>query len=919
MELDWSKELLVVVDESHDVARKLGQPPTSAHVLLCLFTAKNQAALFLAERNITGDRLLEGVRARLDEKTDTWERILRRAQEVATVNESDRIGSLHVLIALCSFVDSAAYRLMKGLNIDIAAVRNDALAWLQRNAMPTGPGHERVPAPNREPGAGSSPPTGTAPQAQRRLPEPGAGRTSIPVAPDPRTTAAARTHVEPASAPATPLRNLTPAAEQDDRPRTARGPRPPDDVRKSTEPAAALPTNPGPKPTVTHELRARLLAQSTIAPPEPSAKRDLLKAPPPIQVRPLPVQPRPPGAGTQERTGPALKQHFTLREQDFPLLTKLGRNLTLLAIDDKIDRVVGREAEIDQLIDILNRRRSNNPVLIGDAGVGKTAVVEGLAHRIVGNGQTPAPSGMDRKILIEVEASRMVSGTGMRGSFAERIQALKKEVAKADGRVIVFLDELHHWIGMGAGGDGPADGAGELKTALARGEFPCVGATTWEEYRKYVETDPAFERRFQVVRVNEPTPEAAIGIVRGVVPQYAAHHQVDFDDDAVDASVRLSHRYLPDRRLPDKAIGIIDMAGSRARRLGARLVDRALVATVVAEQAGLSAEKLLMADRERFLHLEDRLMQRIIGQQHAVERVASVLRRNYAGFVNQRPIGSFLFLGSTGVGKTEFARALASVLFHDENSMTRIDMTEFMEAHSVARLIGAPPGYIGHDAGGQLTEAVRRRPYQLVLLDEVEKAHPDVLNILIQLLEDGRLTDSRGRTVDFTSAVVVLTSNLGAEQALKKQQRAVGFGAASATQTAVDVHSAVTAEARRHFRPELWNRIDEVLAFDALSREEVARIARLQLTRSSERLLRDRGIQFACGPDVVEWLIESGGYEPTLGARPMRRTIERLIEARIADEIVAGRVEAPATLELYIENGLMTIRPLEPVQAVDPA
>lgn len=916
MELDWSKELLVVVDESHDVAHKLGQTPTSAHVLLCLFTAKNQAAIFLAERQITGDRLLEGVRTRLDEKPDTWERILRRAQEVATVNESDRIGSLHVLIALCSFVDSAAYRLMKGLNIDIAAVRNAALAWLQRNTLPTGPGHERVPAPNREGGAGGS--ASSQEQApSRRQVEPFAGRQHASAPQENRPAPSARTSVEPASAPTVALRNLTPTQHEGEKPRTARGLRAPIDVRKASEPPVAPPAAPAPKPTVTNDLRARLLAQSTIAPAEPPPKREVIKAPPPIQVRPLPTQQRPATPAAALRPGTALRQQFALREQEFPLLFKLGRNLTLLAIDEKIDRVVGREAEIDQLIDILNRRRSNNPVLIGDAGVGKTAVVEGLAHRIVGNGETPPPKGMDRKILVEVEASRMVSGTGMRGSFAERIQALKKEVAKAEGRIIVFLDELHHWIGMGAGGDGPADGAGELKTALARGEFPCVGATTWEEYRKYVETDPAFERRFQVVRVNEPTPEAAIGIVRGIIPQYAGHHQVDFDDDAVDAAVRLSHRYLPDRRLPDKAIGIIDMAGSRARRLGATSVGRTLVATVVAEQAGLSADKLLMADRDRFLHLEDRLMQRIIGQQHAVERVSAVLRRNYAGFVNSRPIGSFLFLGSTGVGKTEFARALAAVLFHDENSMTRIDMTEFMEAHSVARLIGAPPGYVGHDAGGQLTEAVRRRPYQLILLDEVEKAHPDVLNILIQLLEDGRLTDSRGRTVDFTNTVVVLTSNLGAEQALKKQQRAVGFGASSASQTPVDVHSTVAAEARRHFRPELWNRIDEVLPFDALSRDEVARIARLQLTRSSDRLLRERGIQFACGLDVVEWLIESGGYEPALGARPMRRTIERLIEARIADEIVAGRVESPATLELHVENGVLTIRPLEPVAPED--
>jgi len=886
MSLPPSRELNVVLDESRDVADRLDQPLTSAHLLLCLFTLKNRASMFLSDQQVTADRLLDQLRSRPDEAPGTWDRILRRAHDVATVARSETISSLHLLVALCSFVDSAAYQLMARLDLDMGTIRNTALSYLTAAAA------EEVDEPADEP------------------------VTSLPAA----VSAPPQTHAVGAPAMPGPVAKTRVDAPHDDEydddaEPLARGIREPDDVRRSRRRRAA-------------DTRRRLADRlhratggSGAANPTPSGRTPRVEPSnlplPPTVVRArgreqddaTPAKDRTaiPSA-RRERPRRVLRHQLVLREHQFPLLAKLGRNLTLLAFDGQIDDVIGRDDEIDQLVDILNKRRANNPVLVGEPGVGKTAVVEGLAHRIVGTGDADPPSGLDGRILVELEASRVVSGTGLRGSFAERMQGLKAEVARAGGRVVLFLDELHHWIGMGASGDGAADGAGELKTALARGEFPCVGATTFDEYRKFIETDPAFERRFQQVRVEEPSVDDATRILEGVRERYEAHHGVRFEPAAIGAAVRLSHRYLPDRRLPDKAISILDLAGSRARRIGANAVATPLVTTLVAEQAGLSPERLLMADRERFLDMEARLMQRIVGHRDAIERVAQVLRRNYAGFVSGRPIGSFLFLGPTGVGKTEFARALTALLFDDDDAMVRLDMSEFMESHSVARLIGSPPGYVGHDAGGQLTEAIRRRPYQLVLLDEVEKAHPDVLNVLIQLLDEGRLTDSRGRTVDFSNTVVVMTSNLGADESFSGGERRVGFGAQARAE--LDRTDAVRAAARRHFRPELWNRIDEALVFEPLDRDAVARIARLQLTRSSERLLEERGIAYHCAPEVIDLLIERGGYDPELGARPMRRTIERLVEAPIADLILRGDVEAPAELELTVDADAIVIRPM---------
>jgi len=583
---------------------------------------------------------------------------------------------------------------------------------------------------------------------------------------------------------------------------------------------------------------------------------------------------------------------WALDPREYPWLSTYARNLTALAAEGRLDAAVGRERETDELLDILGKRRANNPVLVGEPGVGKTAIVEGLAQRMLG----------DDRLLLELDVSGLVAGTQLRGSFSERLIGIKDEVKRADGRVVVFIDELHMLIGAGAAGEGPQDGANELKAALARGEFPCVGATTHDEFGKYIQGDPALERRFVPVLVREPSPADTARILRGAAPQYEAHHQVRFLPEALEAAAHLSARYVRDRYLPDKAFAAIDLAGSRARREGKAEVSRDDVARAVARMAGLPEERLLQPDGERFLNLEHRLAGRIVGHERIISTVARAVRRNYAGFAAQRPLASFLFCGPSGVGKTETARALADELF--DGALVRIDLSEYTEPHTATRLVGAPPGYVGYGEGGQLTEAVRRRPACVVLLDEAEKAHLAVLQLLLQVLDEGQLTDGRGRRIDFSGAVVILTSNLGAG-ALTEPARPLGFAQpadASLEKTQppqADAHprAAKALElARGTFPPELWGRLDEKLVFAPLARGEVARIAELLLADSSRRLWHERRIAFRSGPGLVEHLIASGGYQAALGARPMRQVIQRVVESPLADEILAGRVKSGETL-----------------------
>lgn len=607
---------------------------------------------------------------------------------------------------------------------------------------------------------------------------------------------------------------------------------------------------------------------------------------------------------------------FTLDPDTYPTLCSLGRNLTEEAYLGVLDPLVGRTQELETVIDILQKRRSNNPCILGDPGVGKTALVEGLARVLAGvDGQSPFD---EIRVLVELNTSALIAGTHLRGSFAERMGLLKEEVRRAGGRLIVFIDEIHTLIGAGAG-DGPLDASNDLKAALARGEFPCIGATTLREYKKYIESDLALERRFQPVILAEPGFEDALVILKGIVDRYEDHHQVVVRPEAMELAIRLSARYITDRCLPDKAINLVDLACARARRQRRNDVRDVDVAEVVSKQTNIPMDRLLLTDAERLLSMEPFLVNHIVGQQEPLQRIAAVIRRNYAGFNSHRPMGSFLLVGPTGVGKTETVKVLAEFLFQSRDAIVRFDMSEYSEAHAVSKLVGSPPGYVGHDEGGQLTEALHKRPYQIILFDEIEKAHPDVWNLLLQLLDEGRLTDGRGKRVDFANTVVMMTSNLGSDIFDSGQGKTIGFGTATNLGTDAQESKVLTA-VRRVLPPELWNRIEEKLVFHPLSRAHVKAIAVLLLAESSKRLARDRNIRYRADDDVIEKLIDAGGFDARLGARPMRQTIQRLVEGTIANEILSGKVEVGHSLRLSLEaSGQITVHVESPSDFSRPA
>ena len=575
------------------------------------------------------------------------------------------------------------------------------------------------------------------------------------------------------------------------------------------------------------------------------------------------------------------QQRFVLDARKFPTLTKLGKNLTLSAARGELDPVVGRKDTIEQALDVLAKRQANNPCLVGEAGVGKTSIVRGLAQAIANSGGARP---LDDRVVIELPISELLAGTGVRGALAARLSTLRQEVRASEGRVVLFLDELHQLFM----GDAADEIGGELKLALARGELPCIGATTLEEFQRFADKDPALARRFSLVEVQEPSREDAFLILDALAHKLEAHHRVRYDKQALAVSINWSIRYLPGRALPDKAVSIIDLAGARVRRRGGQLVDIQSVAEVVAGLVDTPVERLLESDADRMLGLEQILAERIVGHAPHIARIARILRRNAAGLASQRPIGTFLLLGPTGVGKTETAKAIAEVLFETDTALTRIDLSEYSEAHSVAKLIGAPPGYIGHDAGGQLTEAVRRRPYQVVLLDEIEKAHPDVLTAFLAVFDEGRMTDGRGRLVDFCNTVILMTSNLGAAESTDAGRRRVGFS--QNEQRSEGAEARVLAAARDALPPELYNRIDEVLAFTPLTRNDVREIARRLIAKIAGTLERERGVKLELGEDAIEALLDCGGFDPTLGARPMKRSIARLLEAPLAEKLLKGEL-----------------------------
>ncbi len=640
-------------------------------------------------------------------------------------------------------------------------------------------------------------------------------------------------------------------------------------------------------------------------------------------------------------------------ESKYRSLEKYGHDLTDLARQGKLDPVIGRENEIKRVIQILSRRTKNNPVIIGDAGVGKTAIAEGLAQKIAAE---DVPDSLKGKKVVALDMGALVAGSKFRGEFEERLKAVLDEVRQAAGEVIMFIDELHTVVGAGAA-EGAMDASNMLKPALARGEIQCIGATTLDEYRKRIEKDKALERRFSPVYLDEPSVEVTIEMLRGLRPRYEAHHKIKIDDSALVAAAKLSQRYVSDRFLPDKAIDLIDEAASKLRldmesapddvktldrklkhlrdeeeaasqrgdyQKAAELkaerirleqeyeqakskwqkekkidstVDEEDIAGLVAQWTGIPVSRMMETETDKLVHMEERIHQRIVDQEEAVTAVSEAIRRGRAGLKDpKRPIGSFIFLGPTGVGKTELARALAEFLFDDEDAMVRLDMSEYMQEHTVARLIGSPPGYVGYEEGGQLTEAVHRRPYRVILFDEVEKAHPNVLSILLQLLDDGRLTDGHGRTVDFRNTVVIMTSNLGSKEF---QRGGIGFlrkEEGDEEKMRTDMQGAL----KEHLLPELRNRIDDVIIFHPLTKEHLKSIVEL-LIREVEKRLSERSVELEVNDEAKTWLVQKG-YDPVFGARPLRRAIQKYVESPISTKILQGEFKEGDTIAASLKE-----------------
>jgi ATP-dependent Clp protease ATP-binding subunit ClpC len=636
----------------------------------------------------------------------------------------------------------------------------------------------------------------------------------------------------------------------------------------------------------------------------------------------------------------------TRAESKYRSLEKYGRDLTELARQGKLDPVIGRETEIKRVMQILTRRTKNNPVIVGDAGVGKTAIAEGLAQKIAAD---DVPDSLKGKRVIALDMGALVAGSKFRGEFEERLKAVMDEIRQAKGEVILFIDEFHTVVGAGAA-EGAIDASNMLKPALARGELRCVGATTMDEYRKFIDKDKALERRLQPVFVDEPSVEATIEMLKGLRPRYEAHHKIKISDEALEAAARLSQRYISDRRLPDKAIDLIDEAASKIRiemessppeiqlleqklkqitneeeaasqredyeraaslkaeriRLEKKyneakhnwlqkeklegVVKEEHIAQLISSWTGIPVAQMLEGEAEKLIHMEERLHERLVNQEEAVKAVCEAIRRSRAGLKDpRRPIGSFLFLGPTGVGKTELARTLAWFLFGDETALVRLDMSEYQEKHTVSRLIGAPPGYVGFEEGGQLTEAVRRRPYRVILLDEIEKAHPEVFNTLLQVMDDGRLTDGHGHTVDFKNCVLIMTSNAGVE--LIRREGGFGFAAAKSKQKSEEdryeaMKEQVMNEVRNTFRPEFINRLDDIIVFHELTEEQLHRIVDL-MVKDLQKRLAERKLELELTEKAKAWLVKEG-YDPAFGARPLRRAIERYVENPLSAKLLSG-------------------------------
>lgn len=903
------------------------EAPSTIHLLAAVWRAGGPARELLDARRLDEARLLQAARM-FDEIDDSatdiaLESARRMAQQTAVPSRAmpalrgsrptaaPEPSGIHVLVALVSSRHCAAYRALAQCGVDIANLRSAATrvalgvvtpprrrrpreSALPATAVPVTAVPVMPVAPTRTPG--DEPKS----RSKRRPPSPGAIKPPrggaarrrrstravqvplIPPVPPPRKPLATKPgigQIEGASAAPPPGEQLDERSLDDDRGAPEASPPPPE----ATSPGSGSDESPASRSeprTGGRTVKGAAAKPSFASRPSVSDVDD--------------------GGERYDDRGlePTSSWSAVLDPERFPTLAAL-RNLTAAAALGELEPAIARDAEVEQALDVLAKRHANSPVLVGRAGVGKTTVAHAIAAVL-------ATEPIERaRLLLAMPAADLLSGTGARGSLAEKLTALRDEVKRAEGRVILFVDELHELL------DGGLDEAvGELKTALASGDLPLLGATSPEEYRRCIESDAGLARRFTVVEVPEPSEGDALAMLRVVAQRLEVHHGVCYPEEALVAAVSWSIRYLPGRALPDKALGVLDLAGARLKRRGedGRLEARH-VAEIMAELVDVPRERLLESDQARMLRMGELLRERVVGHHDPCDRIAAVLRRNAAGLRGRRPLGTFLLLGPTGVGKTETAKAVADVLFGAADAMMRLDMSEYAEPHAVARLVGAPPGYVGHEAGGLLTESVRKRPYQVILLDEIEKAHQDVLQAFLQVFDEGRMTDGRGRTVDFTNTVLVLTSNLGAREiGAAMNERPVGFGRSVRTSTpdAEKMKGVAVAAARATLPPELYNRIDEVLFFRHLDRGDVRAVAG-RLLAGLATSLGARGIRLDVEESALDALLEQGGYDPELGARPMRRAIVRLVEAPLADMILRGELEEGDVAMISGEGGEIVV------------
>jgi ATP-dependent Clp protease ATP-binding subunit ClpC len=877
-------ELVTLRKLAQDLATARKERMTSIHLLAAIAASPGPAGDLLRDRRLDDETLLKASRAFDDEGPDPIGRVLASARQVATRR-----------------------------------------LWYPSDASPRGDGAVIGAGPQSLPGAPRAPraPAGRAAATKVASPEPTALHLLLALLSD-RGAAAHRSLVQAG----VDLSRLRTAAMQvalglvaTRRPSAEAEAKRPARDRMSTNDLPARP-EPAARRAVAPQGRARPSAPppSLPTPPPPSGPGVAVPLIPPAPALPRLVAPSravavpvplPAPVASSPAPASASPARFALDRARFPALAAAGHNLTQAAAEGKLEEIVGRDAEIERALDVLARRHASSPCLVGPSGVGKTSVARGLGRRLA---ELDASAEQPR-VLMELSISELVAAAGTRRALAEKVASIRAELREAGGRVILFVDDAADLFTPGF----CDEAALEIKLALSRGEMQLVATATLEEYRRIIDADGALSKRFTAIEIEEPGEEDAFLLLRSVAAGLGKHHRLAYADDAVAATVSWSMRYLPGRALPEKAISILDLAGARARRKpqGTKEVGLPEVASVIAELADVPEERLLETDRERMLALEQTLAERVVGHGAAIARIARVLRKSAAGLRGRRPIGSFLLLGPTGVGKTETAKAVAEALFHSPDAMTRLDFSEYAEAHAVARLVGAPPGYVGHEAGGQLTEAVRKRPYQVILLDEIEKAHRDVLEAFLQVFDEGRLTDGRGRRVDFTNTVIMMTSNLGAAEAgAARAERTVGFARAAAASTAQTERLAeiMVGAARAHLPPELYNRIDEVLCFGPLARAEVAEIAR-RLLAGLEEQLAGRGIRLEVDAAVIDALLAAGGFDADLGARPMKRTIARLVENPLAELILRGDLEEGSVALVGVDRGEIVVDAVRSAEA----